>query len=188
MEGLSTHVYKGLQKYWNRRGYVRLHNNIPNETTGRAPARAPARPGPARPEGRRRRFWRVKISPRVRVWIRVGSPKRWLTRLRDAYVSMMLKISGKGFVGGLGGSGYGGSIEYGFGYGKGGQVVKEYDEKMIVEIYKSLMIAQGQLVASREGNGNNSNSNNNNNTSDNYNGGRGKIINGSQSRISVSIR
>ncbi|XP_074278983.1 uncharacterized protein LOC141603162 [Silene latifolia] len=165
MEGLSTHVYKGIKKYWNRRGYVRLSNN---ERKNRTRIKlGQEQPDPNKSQGKRKRFWRFKISPRVRIWARVGSPKKWLTRLRDAYVNMMLKISGSGFVSGA--SGFGGSIEYGFSKGQ----VKEYDEKMIVEIYRSLVIAQGQLVP-RVGNSNNINNNNK--------------INGSQNRISISTR
>ncbi|KAK9726409.1 hypothetical protein RND81_05G213200 [Saponaria officinalis] len=166
MEGLSTHLYKGLKKYWKTRGYVRLNNKNDRKTR--------TQPDPTQVQRKRRRFWRVKISPRVRVWIRVGSPKRWLTRLRDAYVNMMLRISNTGFSGGMSGFGYG--VEYGYGYNKG--QVKEYDEKMIVEIYKSLMIAQGQLVSRGAGNININNIN--------YDGG--DKISESQNSISVSTR
>ena len=47
-----------------------------------------------------------------------------------------------GAAGGFGGGGCGGAIGGGFQR----VPVKEYDEKMIVQIYKSLMMAQGQLV------------------------------------------
>ena len=40
-------------------------------------------------------------------------------------------------------SGYSGAFGGGFGRGQ----LKEYDEKMIVQIYKSLMMTQGQLVS-----------------------------------------
>lgn len=60
--------------------------------------------------------------------------------MRDAYVNMMLKIANSRIMssGGLTG-------DYGVN-GFGMRQFKEYDEKMIVEIYKSMVIAQGQLV------------------------------------------
>lgn len=75
----------------------------------------------------------------MRLWRRIGSPKKWLIRLRDAYVKMMLNFANSGL-----GSGYGEPMGYGPGFRKG--PIKEYDEKVIVEIYKSLVMAQGQLV------------------------------------------
>ncbi|XP_021763248.1 uncharacterized protein LOC110727966 [Chenopodium quinoa] len=159
MEGISANVYKGIRGYWKRKGYKKLvknnRNNVqagdPVVDTGSGLETKPGQ-GQGQGRGRRRRFFRVKIGRRMRIWRKVvGMPKKWLTRLRDAYVNMMLNLANSGLAVGSAAAGFGGSVEYsGFGYGYGsnngnrGQL-KEYDEKMIVEIYKSLIIAQGQL-------------------------------------------
>lgn len=153
MEGISANVYKGIRSYWKRRGYKKLNKNNRNSNV---PAEAGQTisdldPNPVR--GRRRRFFRVKINRRMRIWRRVvGMPKKWLIRLRDAYVNMMLNLSNSGFMVAGGATGFGRSVEYGYGSGTCRTQLKEYDEKMIVEIYKSLMIAQGQIGGATKGN------------------------------------
>lgn len=93
---------------------------------------------------RRRRFWR--IPRRIRILRRIGPPKRWLARLRDAYVNMMLRVANSAPLG------YGFGYDCGGGYGGadvafGSRRLKEYDEKMLVEIYKNLLISQGPVVS-----------------------------------------
>jgi hypothetical protein len=52
--------------------------------------------------------------------------------------------------------GYGYGCDYGYGYG-GGDVafgarkLKEYDQKMLVEIYKNVLISQGGVVSAEAG-------------------------------------
>uniref|UniRef100_A0A5B7C1Q9 Uncharacterized protein n=1 Tax=Davidia involucrata TaxID=16924 RepID=A0A5B7C1Q9_DAVIN len=133
MEGVSTRVYKGLRGYWKRRGYERL-NGSGRRRKNRVELAAVAGSNSNR---RRRRFWRIKITPKLRF-----SPKKFFIGLRDAYVNMMLRLASSsminsGGIGGAAGDGIGG-------FGRG--PLKEYDEKVIVEIYKSLVMAQGQLV------------------------------------------
>ncbi|XP_059659595.1 uncharacterized protein LOC132306278 [Cornus florida] len=125
MEGL-----RGLRGYWRRRGYERLTG-----TGRRRKNRVELAAGGS--NRRRRRFWRIKITPKLRF-----SPKKFLIGLRDAYVNMMLRLASSRAING---GGMGGALGDGIGgFGKG--PLKEYDERMIVEIYKSLMVAQGQLV------------------------------------------
>lgn len=84
---------------------------------------------------------------------RLSSPKKFFIKLRDAYVRMMLSFANAGAF-----SGAGGGLTYGVGGGAfggfGKPALKEYDEKVLVEIYKSLMVQQ-QLMArsSRNGDG-----------------------------------
>ncbi|KAJ0255678.1 Uncharacterized protein HA466_0103880 [Hirschfeldia incana] len=82
---------------------------------------------------RKKRFWRIKIMPKLRIFRR-ASPKKLLVWLRDSYVNMMLRLANSRAVGV---SGYGGS-------GIGQRQMKEYDEKVLVEIYKSILMAQAQ--------------------------------------------
>lgn len=77
--------------------------------------------------------------------LKIPSPKKFFVWLRDAYVKMMLGLANSRMIN----SGYGGGSGFGDGGGIaafGARPVKEYDERMIVEIYKSLVMAQGQLV------------------------------------------
>ncbi|KAG6520940.1 uncharacterized protein LOC122050379 [Zingiber officinale] len=118
-----------LPEYWKRRGYHRV--------------------GREQDPSRRRRFWRIKIPSRL-VFLRLrkaASPRRFLKRIRDGYVRFMLGLSDTVPVG----------IGYGFGgYGFGrddhemrfaAQKAKEYDEKVLIEIYKSLVAASVPTAA-----------------------------------------
>ncbi|KAK8718137.1 hypothetical protein V6N13_045382 [Hibiscus sabdariffa] len=134
MERVSTTVYKGLRGYWQRRGYVKLNGG----------SRGGARRSRVEIGGssRRRRFWKIRVKAKVRL----PSPKKFFVWLRDAYVKMMLGLANSRVV-----NGYGGAMgDHGISaFGK--RPVKEYDEKLIVEIYKSLVMAQGQLVPREAG-------------------------------------
>lgn len=132
MEGVSATMYKSLRGYWKKRGYERL------DGSGRKRTKM------ARVElgsTRRRRFWKIKITPKLRLF-KGTSPKNFFVWLRDAYVKMMMGFANSRVVTS---TGYGGTHcnEIG-GFTRG--PIKEYDEKVIVQIYKSLMMAQGQLV------------------------------------------
>jgi hypothetical protein len=130
MEGLSANMYKGFTGYWRRRGYEQLNG--------------PARRRRARVQlgsNRRRRFWRIKTTPKVRLLIRSSSPKKLLLWLRDWYVNMMLRLgNSRMFASGAGG--YGGAMYDAIGpFGRA--PTKEYDEKVIVEIYRNAVMSQG---------------------------------------------
>ncbi|XP_034227229.1 uncharacterized protein LOC117636699 [Prunus dulcis] len=136
MEGVSTSMYKGLRGYWRRRGYEKLSGS-----GGLTELRSGGK--------RRARRIRIKIKMGRKLKLsflrirRMPSPKKLLVWLRDAYVKLMLGFANSGMFS----TGYGGPMcDYGTGsFGKG--PLKEYDEKMIVEIYKSLMLAQGRDAA-----------------------------------------
>lgn len=133
MEGVSTKVYKGLRNYWRRRGYQRL-------TTTSRRCKAP----PADGSTNRKRRWRVKITPRLK--LSFFNPKKLFTGIRDGYVKMMLRIANSRAIGVSG---------YGTGFGSErcfvSRPMKEYDEKMLVELYKSILMSQGQLVPREAG-------------------------------------
>ncbi|KAG5514185.1 hypothetical protein RHGRI_035548 [Rhododendron griersonianum] len=147
MEGLSASLYKGVKGYWRRRKYERLNG----ATRRRKVTVVQVGRGGGGGSNRRRRFWKIKITPKLRF-----SPKKFLIGLRDAYVNFMLRIAdaSPAFSGG-----YDGVFDNSFGKGPlkeydkkmiaqiyGGGPVTEYDDKMIGQIYKSLVVAQGQLV------------------------------------------
>ncbi|KAI4374352.1 hypothetical protein MLD38_012359 [Melastoma candidum] len=131
MEGGSVSAYKVIRSYWRSRGYEKLAS--------------PVHPRPAR----RRRLWRprVRMAPKVKILrLMASSPKKFLLWLRDAYVRMMLGLANSrmftaGYYGGGAPSYFGQS-----GYAFGKAPLKEYDRKVIVEIYESVLAAQGKLA------------------------------------------
>ncbi|KAJ4778902.1 Flagellar biosynthesis protein flhA [Rhynchospora pubera] len=133
----------GMKTYWRKRisNYSRLRRQSPPTVVlGSAEERDLAIVSAPR----RRRFWR--IPRKVRFLRRIGSPKRWLARLRDAYVNLMLRFAHATPLGY--GYGYGGGAEEAF----GAQRWKEYDEKMLVQIYKNLLVTpQGNVIPPEAG-------------------------------------
>ncbi|ESQ43813.1 hypothetical protein EUTSA_v10006300mg [Eutrema salsugineum] len=114
------------KRYWRRwRGYEKLDGS---STAGRRNGKR-VKMDPTR----KKRFWRIKIVPKLRI-LKTASPKKLLIWIRDSYVKMMMRLANSRVVGS---SGYGGS---GFGSGQ----MKEYDEKVLVEIYKQILMAQAQ--------------------------------------------
>ncbi|KAI3449429.1 hypothetical protein Pfo_006094 [Paulownia fortunei] len=136
MEGVSASVYKGIKGYWRRKGYERLNAGGRKRKT-----RVVELGSSADGSTRRRRFWRIKLTRRLKLKLRF-SPKKLLLGLRDAYVNMMMKIANSRVIGSGFGGGYPSDGVTGFGL----RPIKEYDERTIVEIYKSIVMAQGQLA------------------------------------------
>ncbi|XP_078439242.1 uncharacterized protein LOC144709535 [Wolffia australiana] len=92
-------------------------------------------------KGRANKSWRIRVCRRLQILRKLASPRRLLTRLRDAYVSMMMGFASSAVVAG------GGAFDF---YGVRNPLptsLKEYDEKMIVQIYRS-MVADKHLVPS----------------------------------------
>ncbi|GJV50022.1 hypothetical protein Tco_1440234 [Tanacetum coccineum] len=129
MEGVSTKVYKGVKGYWRRSRYQKLGSDSVRQ---------------------KRPFWRIRLTPKIKIKLKLKlklkcSPKKLLRKIRDGYVNMMLKMANSPMIAGVGAYGsYGG---YGDGVASFGmRPVKEYDEKMVIEIYKALAMRQSQLV------------------------------------------
>ncbi|MFS7931026.1 hypothetical protein Hanom_Chr04g00351141 [Helianthus anomalus] len=120
MDGITTRVYRRVKRYWRRKPYIRLGGNSTGE------------PGLNRP----RRFWRVRVTSKLKLRY---SPKKLLTGIRDGYVNMMMRMANSQVVAGSGGFGEG-VAKFGM------KPVKEYDDKLIMEIYKTLALRQAQLA------------------------------------------
>ncbi|MCD9646253.1 hypothetical protein HAX54_035971 [Datura stramonium] len=133
----STSLYSGLKGYWRRRrrGYERL-NGSGRRTKNRIEYLSGE--GSRR---KRRRFWKINLKPKLKLKLNLKlrrfSPKKLLLNMRDAYVNMMMKIANSRCMN---------SGISGFDSGFGMRQLKEYDEKVLVEIYKSMVMAQGQLI------------------------------------------
>ncbi|KAI4349709.1 hypothetical protein L6164_010269 [Bauhinia variegata] len=129
MAGISGRLWE----YRKRRGYRRLNGS------GREKRSVQLGDG----NTPRKRFWKIKIGPKIKI-LRKASPKKMLIWLRDAYVRMMMGLANSRAMSTAASSGYAGTLPGRFGSGRG--PVKEYDEKMIIQIYRSLMMAQGQFL------------------------------------------
>jgi len=132
-------VYESLKVLLQRRGkYVRL-----DSSTRRRRLRI-AKLGGSR---KRRRIWKFKLGRKIKMrrWM---NPMVYLVKLRDAYVKMMLNLANsRVFSSDLMGGGFGPQYAVGGGYAFGQRPLKEYDERMLVEIYKTLVI-EGEIRAS----------------------------------------
>ncbi|XP_075475766.1 uncharacterized protein LOC142511528 [Primulina tabacum] len=141
MEGVSAAAYNGIRGYWRRKGY----NSYQRVNSNRRKRKMRVvELGSAAVEGsvRRRRFWRIRLTPRLNLKLRAFSPKKLLFGLRDAYVNMMLKIANTSVIS----SGFGSSLAENGVAGFGMRPLKEYDDRMILEIYKSIVMAQPGLA------------------------------------------
>ncbi|XP_057439239.1 uncharacterized protein LOC130731069 [Lotus japonicus] len=125
MEGVSASMRQALKKYWRRRGYKRLINGFDSRRRNEAELGAGG--------GRRRRRWRFKVVPKIRI-PRISSPKKMALWVRDAYVRMMVGLASSKVVS-MGVSVTGDS------FGRA-PPPKEYDDKIMVRMYNSLIMAQ----------------------------------------------
>lgn len=132
-------VYESLKVLLQRRGkYVRLDGS-----TSRRRLRIAKLGGSGH---KRRRIWRFRLIPKIKLkrWM---NPMVYLVKLRDAYVNMMLNLANsRAFSSDLMVGGFGPQYAVGGGNPFGGRPLKEYDEKMLVEIYNSWVI-QGEIQA-----------------------------------------
>ncbi|KAF9604308.1 hypothetical protein IFM89_005634 [Coptis chinensis] len=129
MEGVSASSWR------RKKGYERL------DGSGRRRKIPVVELGALGSSQKRRFSWKVKIKPKLR-FFHLCSPKKFLTRLRDGYVNMMLGFANSRVF--TNGFGYNGNETIDNGLRRA--PVKEYDERLLIEIYKALM-AQGQLVS-----------------------------------------
>ncbi|KAD6120257.1 hypothetical protein R6Q59_026281 [Mikania micrantha] len=127
MEGLSAKVYNTVRCYWRTRHYHRLDSVA---TAHSAPDNHTSR----QQQKRQGRTWRIRLNPRLKLKF-PRSPRKVFIRLRDAYVRIMMKLANTSVVRGRTMTGYNGD-----GFGK--TMVKEYEEKIIIEICKNLTIRQ----------------------------------------------
>ncbi|XP_066314264.1 uncharacterized protein [Miscanthus floridulus] len=156
-EGMDRTYKGGIKAYWKRRGYYRIdaaaaqrRPPLPTaELGGGGVAQAPE-DGSGR-RNRRRRGWRVRRGQLGRRLLSALSPRRWLMRLCDAYVSAMLRLASSPAVVGYGAGGpYCATATHGHG---AAVQLKEYDEKVLVEIYRSILARGGPLPIAGDGAG-----------------------------------
>ncbi|WVY95795.1 hypothetical protein V8G54_027946 [Vigna mungo] len=141
MEGITATVCKGVKEYWRRKGYRRLNGS------GRR-RRNRVELGSTRNGKGRFWRWRIRLAPKIRIK-KIPSPKKVVLWVRDAYVRMMLGLANsRVMTAGASASGFGGplsAVDTSFA-GFGRAQPKEYDDKAIIQIYKSILMAHGALV------------------------------------------
>ena len=150
-EGMDRTYKGGIKAYWKRRGYYRVdaaaaqrRPPLPTAELGGGVAQPPPKPEDGGSGRRRRRGWRVRRGQLGRRLLRALSPRRWLVRLRDAYVSAMLRLASSPAAGCGAGAPYCASTPHGAAVARPLQL-KEYDEKVLIEIYRSILERGGAL-------------------------------------------
>ncbi|KAK9057233.1 hypothetical protein SSX86_022068 [Deinandra increscens subsp. villosa] len=100
-------------------------------------------------EGRGKWSWKIRMPRKMKLRRLkfIISLKKVIGRVHDAYVRMMIRVAnspvvirGGGVIGGYGGGVEGQQLQFGM------RPMKEYDEKMIIQMYNSLVIRR-QLKA-----------------------------------------
>jgi hypothetical protein len=139
----------GIKAYWKHRGYYGLDADAAQPRPPLPIAELGGGVSPAQQqqqqEGcrRRRHGWRVRRAGLGRRVLRALSPRRWMVRLRDAYVSAMLRLAASPAVGYGAGAPYCPAETHGA-FARPAQL-KEYNEKVLVEIYRSALARGGHL-------------------------------------------
>ncbi|KAM7520283.1 hypothetical protein LguiB_019245 [Lonicera macranthoides] len=130
MQNLSNPFNSSSKTYWRRRRYQRLggatnRKNLKTVRFGGGPQRS----------------WRIKVIPKLRLKPVILSPFKIWSKLKNAYVNMMLNLAGK--VGHSNNVNVFGEIRI----PKARQVSKaaystnDFNNRLILEIYKSLMVS-----------------------------------------------
>lgn len=74
-----------MERYWRRTKYHRLRSGVANKDNAKISVTK---------RSRRHRFWKIKVTPKLRL-LKIGSSSiMLLKRLRDAYVKMMFCFAG----------------------------------------------------------------------------------------------
>ncbi|RDX92132.1 hypothetical protein CR513_25789, partial [Mucuna pruriens] len=117
----------GLKKYWRKRvrGYQRLRGSDRRK-------RETVKFGGSQ----RRRGWRIKVAPKIRL-PKISSPKKLVLWVRDAYMKIMLTLANSVAASATGYGGDAASIAK-------PPPPKEYDHNMIIHMYNSFIMAPGQ--------------------------------------------
>ncbi|KAL8232771.1 hypothetical protein R6Q57_002552 [Mikania cordata] len=124
MEVITTKLSNTVKCYWLSKRYNRLGTTATYGGLGAEESR------PRRQK--RRQMRRIRVAPRLKLKL-TRSPRKLFIRIRDAYVKIMMKLANTSVVRGTTMTGCNG-----VGFGK--TMIKECDEKIIIEILKNLAI------------------------------------------------
>eukprot|EP00252_Welwitschia_mirabilis_P000892 TRINITY_DN1088_c0_g2_i1.p1 TRINITY_DN1088_c0_g2~~TRINITY_DN1088_c0_g2_i1.p1 ORF type:complete len:142 (-),score=7.94 TRINITY_DN1088_c0_g2_i1:292-717(-) len=133
-------MYGSLVNTLQRRKYKRLDRVSGKKEDGKGKGKS--RSVRLGRNGSKRRRFRLRLKRRIS-WL---NPRNLLRRLRDAYVRLMLRMAQSRVVS------YGGGAigSYGFGFVAGdpfpSRSPKEYDGKVLAEIYRSVILQSNQQM------------------------------------------
>lgn len=135
MQILSNPFSGSSKRHWRRRRYQRLHGAITNRKNLKT----------LRFRGGPQRSWRIKVVPKLRLRTAILSPLKIWSKLKNAYVNMMLNLAGN--VGHLNNE----NVFGGKRIPKARQVSKgyssnEFENRLVFEIYKAL-VASSWILA-----------------------------------------
>uniref|UniRef100_A0A6N2LHE4 Uncharacterized protein n=1 Tax=Salix viminalis TaxID=40686 RepID=A0A6N2LHE4_SALVM len=85
MEPAPTSFHGSWRRYWRRKRYRRLDSAITarkNTTVARLGG------------GSRSRAWKIKAVPKLRILKNIASPLKLLRKLKNAYINMILTVTG----------------------------------------------------------------------------------------------
>ncbi|XVF20723.1 hypothetical protein REPUB_Repub12eG0027700 [Reevesia pubescens] len=127
MELLQKSFPTTLKRYWRRRQYQRINGEVIKHKKNIKIKRI---------GGGSRRFWRIKAIPKLH-W-KIVSPIKLLTKLKHAYMNMMIKLAGN--VGYLNTDNtFGGKRIPKARKGPMAYSSNEFQDRLVYEIYKSLI-------------------------------------------------
>ncbi|KAL1824134.1 hypothetical protein DCAR_0312176 [Daucus carota subsp. sativus] len=131
MEYLLSNPLNGTMKRFQRtrKGHKRINWSGPNRNNMDT----------VRLGGSPRRAWRIRVVPKMRFKRVLSSPSRLWKKLKTGYVNMMLNLAKNQSANVFGGK----RIPMGRQFPTGSYTSAEFDKRLVLEIYKS-------LVASRE--------------------------------------
>ncbi|XVF81888.1 hypothetical protein PTKIN_Ptkin15bG0192100 [Pterospermum kingtungense] len=118
MELLQMAYPDTLKRYWRRRQYQRLNIKKNKLKVTRMGGGSP-------------RFWRIKAIPKLR-WKIIASPIKLLTKLKNAYMNMMINLAGNDYT--FGGKRIPKARKVPLVYSS-----YEFEERLVYEIYKTLI-------------------------------------------------
>ncbi|GMI77019.1 hypothetical protein like AT2G47485 [Hibiscus trionum] len=131
MEFLQKPIPGTLKRFWRRRQYQKLKGG--EAITKRKNIKV------TRIGGVSQRFWKIKAVPKVR-WRIIASPTKFLTKLKNGYMNMMLRLGGIVWYlsaeNEFGGKRIPKARKVGLGYSN-----SEFDQRLLYEIYKNLIPA-----------------------------------------------
>ncbi|KAE8654979.1 hypothetical protein F3Y22_tig00117034pilonHSYRG00360 [Hibiscus syriacus] len=126
MEFLHKPIPGNLKRYWRRRRYQRLYGGEARKNIK-----------VTRMGGRSQRFWKIRATPKLRWKMMIASPMKLLTKLKNGYMNMLLRLGGSvGYLSAkneFGGKRIPKARKVALGYS-----TSEFDQRLLYEIYKNL--------------------------------------------------
>ncbi|WCJ25314.1 hypothetical protein M5689_007207 [Euphorbia peplus] len=130
MELLSSPITRTWRRYWRRKRYQRIDRGVRSGRRNMKVIRIGDHGSPAR------RVWKVKAA-RLRILKIASSPLKLLSKIRNAYMNMMLNLAGN--VGYLNNDNFFGNKRIPKARETSARITnQEFEDRLVLEIYKAL--------------------------------------------------